>query len=73
MGGRYTMNENTSLLSKLMWAIISFLCPLAGIILFALWHNKKHQTSVFILIGTILGLVFGYLGYRVFMNNILFG
>ena len=40
------------------WAILGFLIPLVGIILFFVWRNKKPDSAKKAIIGAAIGLVF---------------
>ncbi len=50
---------------SVLWAIIAFLIPVVGIILWAAWHDEKPKCSKMAAYGTIISLVVGAVAFIV--------
>lgn len=44
------------------WAILGCCIPLAGLILFLVWHDQKPKTAEMAGIGALVGVVIGLIG-----------
>ena len=41
---------------SILWAVIGFLIPIVGIILFAIWHSEKPKCAKMSIIGALVSI-----------------
>ena len=46
-------------ISSIIWGMVSFLIPLVGLVLYLIWYKSNPQRARFIIIGAVIGAIFG--------------
>jgi len=52
---------------SILWAIIGFLIPIVGIILFAVWHSERPKSAKMSIIGALISIGVGILIWVIFV------
>jgi len=52
---------------SILWAIIGFLIPIVGIILFAVWHSERPKSAKMSIIGALVSIGVGILIWVIFV------